>query len=76
MIAVTLKTAREMAGLKQYEAAEKIGVSVDTLSNYERGKSYPDVPVIKRIEEVYGVTYDQIIFLPSDFGLTENRPRE
>ena len=65
---VTLKQARELLGMKQTEAAEKIGISPDTLGNYERGKSYPDVPVLKRIEEVYGVPYSRLIFLPLDFG--------
>lgn len=50
---VSLKTARELKGLKQSEAAELIGVSKDTLGNYERGKSYPDIPVLRKIEEVY-----------------------
>lgn len=68
---VSLKTARELNGLKQLEAAKLIGVSPDTLSNYERGKSYPDIPVLRKIEEVYGVPYNRIIFLPLDFGLTE-----
>ena len=61
---LSLKTARELKGLMQAEAASLIGVSPDTLRNYEKGKSYPDVPTLKRIEEVYGVKYDQIIFLP------------
>lgn len=69
---LSLKTAREIRGLKQSEAAELIGVSTDTLGNYERGKSYPDIPVLRKIEEVYGVPYDRLIFLPLDFGLTEN----
>ena len=68
---VTLKVAREIKGLKQSEAAKLIGVSTDTLGNYERGKSYPDIPVLRRIEKVYGVSYDKLIFLPLDFGLTE-----
>lgn len=34
----TLKTAREMKRYTQEEAAKLIGVSVDTLGNYERGK--------------------------------------
>ena len=38
----TLKQAREIKGYKQSEAASLIGVSTDTLGNYERGKSYPD----------------------------------
>lgn len=59
---IPLKTAREIKNLTQAEAALKIGISVDTLSNYERGKSYSDIPVLRRIEEVYGVSYDHIIF--------------
>ena len=68
----TLKTAREMRGMKQEEAAKAIGISVDTLGNYERGKSYPDVPVLRRIEEVYGVPYERLIFLPLDYDKTVN----
>mgnify|MGYP002511312283 CR=1 FL=1 len=69
---LSLKTARELKGLKQSEAAKLIGISTDTLGNYERGKSYPDIPVLRKIEETYGVSYDKLIFLPLDFGLTEN----
>lgn len=65
---MTLKTARELAGMTQIVAAERIGITSDTLGNYERGKSYPDIPVLRKIEEVYGVNYDQLIFLPLDFG--------
>ena len=36
----TLKTARERKGLKQAEAAKRIGISVDPLGNYERGKAF------------------------------------
>lgn len=70
---LTLKMAREIRGLKQSEAAEKIGISTDTLGNYERGKSYPDIPVLRKIEEIYGVQYSQIIFLPLDYDKTVNR---
>ncbi len=68
---LSLKTAREFRGLKQADAAALIGVSTDTLRNYERGKSYPDIPILRKIEEVYGVSYDRLIFLPLDFGITE-----
>ncbi len=69
MYKMTLKTARDRAGLTQIEAAAKIGVSVSTLGNYESGKRYPDVPTIRKIEEVYRVSYNQLIFLPSDYDL-------
>ena len=65
---MTLKSARVNKGLTQAQAAQKIGVTVDTLSNYERGKSFPDVPVIQKIEIVYGVPYSELIFLPKNYG--------
>lgn len=61
---VTLRAARTNKGLKQDEAANLIGISTDTLANYEKGNTYPDIPVLKKIEEVYGVEYQDIIFLP------------
>lgn len=65
---ITLKAARANKNLTQIEAAKLIGVTVDTLSNYERGKSYPDVPIIKKMEQVYGLSYSDLIFLPSNNG--------
>ncbi len=71
-MSVTLKNAREIHGMTQEEAARKIGVSTDTLGNYERGKSYPDIPVLRKIEDVYGVQYSQLIFLPLDYDKIVN----
>lgn len=63
---LTLKAARVNAGLTQAEAAKKIGVSDATLLNYEKGRAFPDVRVLKRIEDVYGVEYKNIIFLVNE----------
>lgn len=68
----TLKSARERKGLTQDRAAKLIGVSVDTLGNYERGKSYPDIPVLRKIEEVYEIPYERLIFFPMDYDKTVN----
>lgn len=61
---VTLKAARINRGLTQEDASKQLGVSVETLGNYEKGITYPDIPVLKKIEKVYGVEYSNIIFLP------------
>lgn len=65
---LTLKAARINKNLSQKEAAQLIGISEETLSNYERAKSFPDVPILKRIEKVYGVGYNSLIFLADDYG--------
>ena len=64
----TLKNAREMAKLTQAEAAKALEINEDTLRSYEKGRSFPDVPMLRKIEALYGVSYNQIIFLPIDFG--------
>lgn len=61
---LTLKAIRVNKGLSQEKASKLIGISIDTLSNYENGKSYPDVPVLKKIEEVYDTEYNKINFFP------------
>ena len=66
MAMMTLKAARTNRGLCQKAAAKAIGVSNKTLSNWENGKSFPDVPQIAKICDVYGVTYNDIIFLPNN----------
>jgi transcriptional regulator with XRE-family HTH domain len=62
-MAITLKAARVNKGLNQKQAAKLLGISEDALSNYERAKSFPDVPTIKKMEDVYGVEYKDLIFL-------------
>lgn len=60
---ITLKAARVNKGLTQKKAAEMLGISEYTLMNYEKGKSSPDVRVLKKIENLYEVPYHKIIFL-------------
>lgn len=62
-MALTLKAARVNKGMTQEEAAKLLGINVGTLINYEAGKTFPDVPMITRIEKLYGVTYNDIDFL-------------
>lgn len=61
---VTLEAARVNVHLTQEKAAELIGVSKKTISNWETGISLPGLKYIKRIEQVYERPYDYIIFLP------------
>lgn len=61
-MSITLRAARVNKGLSQIQAAKLLEISVDTVRKYEAGKTFPDVPMIKKIEELYGVSYDDIDF--------------
>ena len=74
---MSLKAARINKNLTQREAALLIGVSVATMANYEKGASFPDVPIIMKIEKVYGLPYSEINFFPqkkvNQIGFTTRR---
>lgn len=65
-MALTLKAARVNVGLNQKQAAKALGISLASLQNYEAGRKYPNVLVLKRIEKLYGVPYADLIFLPKN----------
>ena len=60
---MTLEAARRNAKLTQMEAAEKLGVAVTTLRNWEKGTTFPKQPSIEKMCELYGVPYDFISFV-------------
>ena len=60
---ITIKAARVNQNLTQAEAAKALKISLASLQNYEAVRRYPNVEIIKRIENVYGVEYKDIIFL-------------
>lgn len=65
---ITLKAARVNAGYTQEEAAKLLGVSVSTLKNWEKSLTFPKQPQILAICNLYGVAYDNIIFLASELA--------
>lgn len=59
---LTLKALRTNKGYTQEQASNLIGISVETLAKYEKGITYPDIPILKKIEEIYETKYDNINF--------------
>ena len=56
-----LKAARVTAQLTQEQVAEKIMVSRQTVSNWENGKSLPDIISVMNLSDLYGVTLDELL---------------
>jgi DNA-binding XRE family transcriptional regulator len=60
---ISLKAARVNAGYTLMEAAKLLEINKETLSNYEHGKTFPTTKTISKIECLYKISYDNIIFL-------------
>ena len=71
MVKMSLAAARVNAGYSQKDAAKELGISNGTLSNWEKGISFPDAQQIDAIVKLYGVPYDYIDFLPNNPFKTE-----
>lgn len=63
---ISLEAARVNAGMKQSEAARKIGVTKQTLVNYEKGRTAPTIQKLMLMCDVYSVPLDCISFLGAD----------
>lgn len=58
----SLRALRINKKLTQKQAAEGLGISVETLASYEKGNTFPDIPTLKKIEEYYETNYNNIDF--------------
>ena len=63
MSKISLKAARVNAKMRQSDVAAELDVAISTVRNWETGKTFPKQPVIEKLCELYGVSYDNIDFL-------------
>lgn len=73
MAKMSIRAARVNVNLSQKEAADYLGVSNKTLCSWENGGTFPPADKIPAICNLYGVSYDDLNFLPSD-SLKANIP--
>lgn len=64
-----LKEARKVTGMTQEEVAEKILVSRVTVSNWENGKSLPDIASLISLSDLYNISLDELV--KGDSKMTE-----
>lgn len=56
-----LKEARQKSRFTQEEIAEKLGVSRQSVSNWENNKTYPDIVSVIKLSDIYSVTLDSLL---------------
>lgn len=60
-IAIRIKRARKDANMTQAEAAAKLGITYQAISNYERGITRIDTDTLVKLCSVYGVAVSDIL---------------
>lgn len=56
-----LKSARTKNQMTQEKVAEFIGVSRQTVSNWENNKSYPDIVSVISLSDLYSISLDELL---------------
>ena len=56
-----IKKYRTEMNLSQEELAEKIYVTRQSVSNWENGKTYPDIHSLLLLGSLFGISLDQLV---------------
>ncbi|SMG40695.1 helix-turn-helix domain-containing protein [Dethiosulfovibrio salsuginis] len=67
-----LTLARSRAGITQIQAAEKTGLSRNTIINFEKGRRIPRADDLELLEKAYGQTFIDL----SELNPTSPRDQE
>lgn len=60
-IGIKLKERRKENNITQEQIADMVHVSRQTISNWENGKSYPDIESLLLLGDIYNVSLDELI---------------
>lgn len=60
-IGLKLKKRRQEKNLTQEQVCEKIHVSRQTISNWENGRSYPDIISVMMLSDIYEISLDELL---------------
>ena len=69
-ISKCIKDARQNNNISQESLAEQLGVSRQTVSSWETGKSYPDLVSIIKMSDIFNISLDKM--LKEDKNLVNN----
>ncbi|CCV63942.1 transcriptional regulator, DNA-binding protein [Alteracholeplasma palmae J233] len=56
-----ISTLRKNNNLTQLELADKLGITYQAVSNWERGDSMPDISKLSELSQIFNVTIDELL---------------
>ena len=75
VIASNIIRQRTNANMTQAELGEKLNYSDKTISKWERAEAVPDVLVLKRMAEIFGVSIDDLLNPPDQWNTPKVPPQ-
>lgn len=60
MYADKIRYFRQKKGISQQTLGEMLGVSATAVHKWEHGLSQPDIPALRRMSEIFGVSIDEL----------------
>ena len=70
-----IKNTRKKIGITQEELAEKLSVTRQAVSNWENGKTEPDIETLTKIAQIFDISIDELVDgIPK--GITELRGKK
>ena len=61
LFCANLSRLRRSADMTQSELADKLNLTRQAVSRYEKGDSFPDISILVRIAEIFDITIDELI---------------
>ena len=58
---IGLKIIRKKKNLNQLKVAMDLNISREALSHYENGKRNPDIKMLRRLSEYFGISIDFLV---------------
>lgn len=72
----TISTLRKAKNMTQMELADKLNISFQAVSNWERGQTMPDISKLGELAEILGVSIDELLGNPKGARVVEKIIRE
>lgn len=61
-VGATIKKLRKSNSMTQEELADKLSVTHQAVSNWERSKTQPDIETLKKMSNIFNVSIEEIIY--------------
>ncbi|MDE7163537.1 MAG: helix-turn-helix domain-containing protein [Clostridia bacterium] len=67
-----IKEQRENNGWSQAELAEKLGITQDSISLWEKNRRIPNTPYIISLAKLFKISTDYLLGYENEFGVKDN----